>query len=151
MNGKTIKLQVWDTAGQERFRNITTSYYRGSNGIIIVYDVTDRASFDHVTFWLKEIDRLASAEVVKMIVGNKIDKKEDRVVSRQEGQMLAKQYNVGFIETSAFSGRNVDKIFLELTQSMEDVQNTVEPEAVAASSVSLPVAATKPVESKGCC
>ena len=116
MNEKTIKLQVWDTAGQERFGNITTSYYRGSNGIIIVYDVTDRVSFDHVTFWLKEVDRLASPEVVKMIVGNKTDRKEERVVSKQEGQMLAKQYNVGFIETSAFSGRNVEKIFFELTQ-----------------------------------
>lgn len=150
MNEKTIKLQVWDTAGQERFRNITSSYYRGSNGIIVVYDVTDRTSFDHISFWLKEIDKLAP-DVARMIVGNKIDKKEDRVVSKQEGLMLSNQYNIPYIETSAFSGRNVDKLFTEMTQYMLDAQNTTAPEATAASSVELPLAASKPVEKSGCC
>ncbi|OHT14262.1 Ras-related protein RIC1 [Tritrichomonas foetus] len=151
MHEKTIKLQVWDTAGQERFRNITSSYYRGSNGIIIVYDVTDRSSFDHVSYWLKEIDQLAAENVCRMLVGNKTDKKEDRVVSKQEGSMLATQYNIPFIETSARSGRNVEKMFTDLTEAMEEAKNVTTPEATAASSVAVPLGASKPVQNEGCC
>ena len=73
LDGKTIKLQIWDTAGQERFRTITSSYYRGAHGIIVVYDVTDTDSFDKVKQWLHEIDRCACENVNKLLVGNKRD------------------------------------------------------------------------------
>ena len=73
LDGKTIKLQIWDTAGQERFRTITSSYYRGAHGIIVVYDVTDTDSFDNVKQWLHEIDRCACENVNKLLVGNKSD------------------------------------------------------------------------------
>jgi len=73
LDGKTIKLQIWDTAGQERFRTITSSYYRGAHGIIVVYDTTDSETFEHVKTWLHEIDRYASENVNKLLVGNKSD------------------------------------------------------------------------------
>ncbi|XP_048491757.1 GTP-binding protein YPTM2 isoform X2 [Beta vulgaris subsp. vulgaris] len=80
-DGKTIKLQIWDTAGQERFRTITSSYYRGAHGIIVVYDITDQESFNNVKQWLSEIDRYASNNVNKLLVGNKSDLTANRAVS----------------------------------------------------------------------
>eukprot|EP01054_Gregarina_sp_Poly1_P011427 Gregarina_sp_Poly_1__11426@NODE_976_length_5498_cov_252_990794_g689_i0_p4_GENE_NODE_976_length_5498_cov_252_990794_g689_i0NODE_976_length_5498_cov_252_990794_g689_i0_p4_ORF_typecomplete_len142_score9_96Ras/PF00071_22/2_4e54Roc/PF08477_13/6e28Arf/PF00025_21/6_9e21SRPRB/PF09439_10/1_4e09Gtr1_RagA/PF04670_12/5e09MMR_HSR1/PF01926_23/3_7e06GTP_EFTU/PF00009_27/4_3e05Septin/PF00735_18/0_00014AIG1/PF04548_16/0_00029RsgA_GTPase/PF03193_16/0_15RsgA_GTPase/PF03193_16/6_9e02RsgA_GTPase/PF03193_16/32AAA_22/P len=73
LESKTVKLQIWDTAGQERFRTITSSYYRGAQGIIVVYDVTDRDSFDHVRQWMQEIERYAGNDVCRLLVGNKND------------------------------------------------------------------------------
>uniref|UniRef100_A0A452XJL2 GTP-binding protein n=1 Tax=Aegilops tauschii subsp. strangulata TaxID=200361 RepID=A0A452XJL2_AEGTS len=84
LDGKSVKLQIWDTAGQERFRTITSSYYRGAHGIIIVYDVTDRESFNNVKQWLSEIDRYASDSVCKLLVGNKCDLVDSKVVDTEE-------------------------------------------------------------------
>lgn len=80
LDGKTIKLQIWDTAGQERFRTITSSYYRGAHGIIVVYDCTDQDSFTNVKTWLEEIDRYACDNVNKLLVGNKSDLTTKKVV-----------------------------------------------------------------------
>ena len=87
MDGKTIKLQIWDTAGQERFRTITSSYYRGAHGIIIVYDITDMESFNNVKQWLSEIDKYANDSVRKLLVGNKCDLAESRVVDTAVAQV----------------------------------------------------------------
>ncbi|KAG2598426.1 hypothetical protein PVAP13_5KG366500 [Panicum virgatum] len=100
-DGKTIKLQIWDTAGQERFRTITSSYYRGAHGIIVVYDVTDQESFNNVKQWLNEIDRYASENVNKLLVGNKCDLAESRAVSYEAGKALADEIGIPFLETSA--------------------------------------------------
>ena len=87
LEGKTVKLQIWDTAGQERFRTITSSYYRGAHGIIIVYDCTDLESFENVKNWLGEIERYGSDGVSKLLVGNKCDLESARKVSYDEGKV----------------------------------------------------------------
>lgn len=112
-NGKKLKIQIWDTAGQERFRTITTAYYRGAMGILLVYDVTDRNSFSNVKNWIRQIEQHASENVDLILVGNKCDADEDdsRKVSKEEGIELAAEYNIPFIETSAKSNINVDECF----------------------------------------
>ena len=90
INGQQVKMQIWDTAGQERFRTITSSYYRGAHGIIIVYDITNKESFDHVERWLNEIKTFAGDNVEKVLVGNKCDLESKRVVPTVQGEKLAK-------------------------------------------------------------
>jgi Ras-related protein Rab-1A len=105
LDGKTIKLQIWDTAGQERFRTISSTYYRGAHGIIVVYDVTNRTSFDNVSRWLTEIDKYAREHVNKLLVGNKVDSTDDdanvRQVPSKEGKEFADNHDIPFLETSA--------------------------------------------------
>uniref|UniRef100_A0A452XJS9 GTP-binding protein n=1 Tax=Aegilops tauschii subsp. strangulata TaxID=200361 RepID=A0A452XJS9_AEGTS len=97
LDGKSVKLQIWDTAGQERFRTITSSYYRGAHGIIIVYDVTDRESFNNVKQWLSEIDRYASDSVCKLLVGNKCDLVDSKVVDTEEAKFILDKLTCSFI------------------------------------------------------
>jgi len=108
---KTVKLQIWDTAGQERFRTITSSYYRGAHGIIIVYDVTDRESFNNVKHWITEIDKYAAEGVNKLLVGNKSDLQSKKVVTYDEAKELADSLSVQFLETSAKNAHNVEEAF----------------------------------------
>lgn len=110
-DNKVIKLQIWDTAGQERFRTITSSYYRGAHGIIVVYDVTERESFKSVSNWFGEIGRYASENVNKLIIGNKSDLESKKVVTFEEGKSLADSYGVKFLEASAKSSTNVEAAF----------------------------------------
>ena len=98
LEGKTIKLQIWDTAGQERFRTITSSYYRGAHGIIIVYDVTEMETFNNVKQWLHEIDRYASEGVNKLLVGNKADLVTKKQVETATAKELADSYGFPFLE-----------------------------------------------------
>ncbi|KAL9229330.1 hypothetical protein vseg_004808 [Gypsophila vaccaria] len=114
LEGKTVKLQIWDTAGQERFRTITSSYYRGAHGIIIVYDVTEMESFNNVKQWLNEINRYANDSVCKLLVGNKCDLVESKVVDTQMGQALADELGIPFLETSAKEALNVERAFLTM-------------------------------------
>jgi len=111
LDGKTVKLQIWDTAGQERFRTITSSYYRGAHGIIIVYDVTDKESFNNVKNWFSEIDKYAADGVNKLLVGNKCDLASKKVVAYDEAKELADSLNVRFMETSAKNAHNVEQAF----------------------------------------
>ena len=114
---KTIKLQIWDTAGQERFRTITKTYYKGAQGIILTYDVTDDNSFKNIRNWIKQIETNAQTNVCKVLVGNKCDK-PDRKVSYEEGKKLADDYGMDFFETSAKSNTNVNETFNTLTQQI---------------------------------
>lgn len=118
LDGKVIKLQIWDTAGQERFRTITSSYYRGSHGIIVVYDVTDKTTFDNVRQWLQEIDRYAKADVSRYLVGNKADMAEQRTVSYEAGASCAKSLDIPFLETSAKNCDNVVQLFTDMAHQI---------------------------------
>lgn len=120
LDGKTVKLQIWDTAGQERFRTITSSYYRGSHGIIIVYDVTDQDSFDSVKMWLQEIDRYATSTVLKLLVGNKCDLKDKRVVDYDTAKEFAEANHMPFLETSALDSTNVEEAFLTMARQIKE-------------------------------
>ncbi|KAJ2559458.1 GTP-binding protein [Coemansia sp. RSA 1933] len=119
LDGKRIKLQIWDTAGQERFRTITTAYYRGAMGILLVYDVTDERSFNNIENWYMNVEQHASEGVNKILIGNKCDIEERRVVTRDMGQALANKFNVKFKETSAKSNINVEESFLELAADIK--------------------------------
>jgi len=114
IEGKTVQLQVWDTAGQERFRTITSSFYRGAHGIIVVYDISDQATFNNVKLWMQEIQRYAAGGVCKMLVGNKVDLEEKRVISTSTAKDYADGLGISFMETSAKTGLDVDKAFERL-------------------------------------
>ena len=117
VDGKTIKLQIWDTAGQERFRTITSAYYRGADGVVMVYDITHRESFDHVSEWLAEVNKHASEDCCKLIIGNKSDA-PGRAVSTDEARQKAEELQVPFLETSAKSALNVEEAFLTLASEL---------------------------------
>ncbi|CAD8097094.1 unnamed protein product [Paramecium sonneborni] len=126
LENKNIKLQIWDTAGQDRFRTITCNYYRGAHGIIIVYDITDRESFDSVKMWMSEIDKYAQDDVIRMLIGNKCDMEDKRTVSYEEGETLAKQLKLQFLETSAKQSTNIEESFLTIGKNiLEKSQNSL--------------------------
>jgi len=120
IDGKTIKLQIWDTAGQERFRTITSSYYRGAQGIILVYDCTDLESFHNVKQWIGEIDRYACENVNKLLVGNKCDLADEKVVTEAMAQEFANSLEIPWIETSAKLSTNVDDCFVRMARAIKD-------------------------------
>ncbi|OQV15129.1 Ras-related protein Rab-18-B [Hypsibius exemplaris] len=119
VNGNPVKLAIWDTAGQERFRTLTPSYYRGAQGVILVYDVTSRSSFQKLEMWLGEVDAYANRPgMVKMLVANKIDNKKDRVITRDDGLKFARKHSTLFIECSARTADNVPTAFEELVEKI---------------------------------
>ncbi|KAJ5070973.1 ras and ef-hand domain-containing protein [Anaeramoeba ignava] len=111
INDEVVKLQIWDTAGQERFRTITGTYYRNADGIMVVYDITNKDTFDQIKLWFQEIKKNAPENVVNILVGNKTDLAQQRVVSYEDGQKLAKQFKCDFLEVSAKSNSNVQESF----------------------------------------
>ncbi|CAN1275102.1 Ras-related protein RAB1BV [Linum perenne] len=120
LDGKRIKLQIWDTAGQERFRTITTAYYRGAMGILLVYDVTDESSFNNIRNWIRNIEQHASDNVNKILVGNKADMDESkRAVPTAKGQALADEYGIKFFETSAKTNLNVEEVFFSIARDIK--------------------------------
>ena len=116
-NTKT-KIQIWDTAGQERYRAITSSYFKGSNGCFIVYDITNEASFNNVENWYEQIQKETSKDIPILLVGNKCDLEDERKVPIEKGKEKAKNLNCAFFETSALKKINIDKIFEELVNNI---------------------------------
>ncbi|KAA3475406.1 ras-related protein RABD2a [Gossypium australe] len=146
----TIGVDFWDTAGQERFRTITSSYYRGAHGIIIVYDVTDQESFNNVKQWLSEIDRYASDNVNKLLVGNKCDLTANKVVSYETAKAFADEIGIPFLETSAKDATNVEQAFMAMAASVKD-RMASQPTANNAKPPTVQIRGQPVAQQSGCC
>ncbi|TPX37116.1 hypothetical protein SmJEL517_g00964 [Synchytrium microbalum] len=118
VGNKSIKLQIWDSAGQERFRAVTRSYWRGAAGCLLVYDITNRESFEALSIWLDDAKSLASPDVAIVLVGAKVDMEEYRVVSVMEANTFAQEHGLMFVETSALSDENVEEAFMKGARSI---------------------------------
>lgn len=126
MDGKSVRLQVWDTAGQERFRALTTSYYRGAHGVIVVYDVNDQTSFDNLARWMKDVDLYSSEEVIKLLIGNKDDSPGGaKAVDSAQAREFAKENNMLFMEASAMRATNVSAAFRLLVAEVMHQADTI--------------------------
>lgn len=119
VDGTKVKLQIWDTAGQERFRSVTHAYYRDANALLLLYDVTNKSSFDNIRAWLTEINEYAQEDVVIMLLGNKADMTGERIIRAEDGEKLAKDHGVAFMETSAKTGMNVDLAFMAIARDLK--------------------------------
>jgi small GTP-binding protein len=152
---KIVKAQIWDTAGQERYRAITAAYYRGAVGAILVYDVTSTRTFQSLPLWLKELRAHTSNDVLIVVVGNKTDRVDDRVVTTEEGLHFSQREKTLFMETSALHRTNVSEMFELVIGHIvaRMVSEGTEPDSMAATLVKPRgvVVAPAPDESKGCC
>ena len=118
INNQEIKLKIWDTAGQERFRNITTQYYKGADGIVLVYDVTDESSYEKIRDWMEQIlSNTQQEEIGLVLLGNKCDM-EPRVVTEDMGKKMAEELKISYYETSALTGQGIKEAFEELTMDI---------------------------------
>ncbi|CAH8386443.1 unnamed protein product [Eruca vesicaria subsp. sativa] len=156
LDGKRIKLQIWDTAGQERFRTITTAYYRGAMGILLVYDVTDESSFNNIRNWIRNIEQHASDNVNKILVGNKADMDESkRAVPTSKGQALADEYGIKFFETSAKTNLNVEEVFFsiakDIKQRLTDTDSRAEPATIRISQTDQAAGTGQATQKSACC
>uniref|UniRef100_A0A5F8G7X3 RAB2A, member RAS oncogene family n=1 Tax=Monodelphis domestica TaxID=13616 RepID=A0A5F8G7X3_MONDO len=109
IDDKQIKLQIWDTAGQESFRSITRSYYRGAAGTLLMYDITQRQTFNHLTTWLEDARQHSNANMVVTLIGNKSDLETRQEVKKEEGEAFAREHGLIFMETSARTSTNVEE------------------------------------------
>jgi Ras-related protein Rab-18 len=152
VKGKKVKLSIWDTAGQERFRTITSSYYRGAQGIILVYDVSSRESFEALPRWFSELETYVSSSVVKIVVGNKVDKEYSRQVPTAEGRQFATRMNCVFLEASAKTARGVREAFTAVVERILETPELWEGPASASSGKGakrVDAGAAKPGQSQG--
>jgi Ras-related protein Rab-8A len=148
LEGKRVKLQIWDTAGQERFRTITTSYFKGAQGILLVYDVTDRKTFQAIGNWIAQINQHADKKVNNVLIGNKCDMEDQRAVSVEEGRELANEFGMSFFETSAKQDTNVEAAFLGIASM---VQERILSQGPTSGPGGAKLSAAPPPKKTGCC
>ena len=117
---KIVKVQIWDTAGQDKFRAITRNYYKGANGIILIFDVTNIKSYENIKKWISEIKEEISNEVSIILIGNKIDNIKERKITREQGEKLANDINTTFFETSAKTGEGINESVFFLVKQIAD-------------------------------
>ena len=156
IKGVGAKLQIWDTAGQERYRSITSSYYKGSHGCFIVYDITNEISFENVDKWYEQAKKETSKEISIILVGNKCDLENERKISKEQGEEKAKSLNCPFFETSALSKIKIDDIFTEMVNNIFDKtgggKNDEDDEyEIVNDDKAVSLNTEKPQKKKGCC
>ena len=127
-SGKTIKVQLWDTAGQDKYRTIAKNYFKGSHGILLLYDITKPSSFNNIREWIQDIREEVSPKAIIFLIGNKIDLADQRKISKEKGIELAEEYKLPFFEASAKSGENVDEVFKALYKKISEVYGDLERE-----------------------
>ena len=127
-SGKTIKVQLWDTAGQDKYRTIAKNYFKGSHGILLLYDITKQSSFNNIREWIQDIREEVSPKAIIFLIGNKIDLADQRKISKEKGIELAEEYKLPFFEASAKSGENVDEVFKALYKKISEVYGDLERE-----------------------
>ena len=121
IKGETVKVSIWDTAGQEKFQNIVKQYYNGANGVLLIFDITNKKSFDKINFWYKDLKQSVNIdEVFVCLVGNKIDLEEIRVISKEEAEEYAKENNMYYLEVSAKTGEGIKELFDDATNKVMD-------------------------------
>ncbi|CAM9232414.1 unnamed protein product [Heterosigma akashiwo] len=150
VDGTKIRLQIWDTAGQERFRTITVSYFKGAHGIMLVYDITDRESFDNITHWINQIKEHADSSVNIVLVANKCDARKAAGLP-EEGQALADHYSVSFFETSAKENMNVNEAYFQIARETKDKVLAKEESAPKAENIILDNHSGSRKSRKKCC
>ena len=111
LNGHKIKAQIWDTAGQEKYKSITGAYFKGSKGALVVYDITQKSTYESLEKWVNDLKSAGDPKITIILIGNKSDLEENRQVSKEQGEEKAKSFGCAFLETSALSGDNIDKAF----------------------------------------
>lgn len=157
---KKVKLQIWDTAGQESFRSITRSYYRGAAGALLVYDITRKETFQHLTRWLEEARQNGNSTMIIMLIGNKSDLNDRRQVTKAEGEAFAKANNLIFLETSAKTAANVEEAFVSTAHKIyENIENGTYDISTESAGIKVggtnepqfPAAAENEDEEVGCC
>lgn len=158
VKGTNTKLQIWDTAGQERYRSITSSYYKGSHGCFIVYDITNEPSFESVEKWFEQVQKEGSKDVSIILVGNKCDLENERKVPKEKGEEKAKQLNIPFFETSALSNIKIEDIFTviaeniyERTGGVKNEDDDDDIEIINENEKPVNLAHQQPQEKKSCC
>ena len=153
INDNVFKIEIWDTAGQERYKSITAAYYKGAKGGLVVYDVTSKTSFDNVDNWVSEIKEKASTDMRTMMIGNKIDLKDERAVSTEEALEKAKLLELPLMEASALDSTNVKQAFYDLLKEMyTEVKKTIDVvEQAEKQNEGVQLDTNQPEEKKGCC
>lgn len=151
IHNQVCKIQVWDTAGQERFKSITSVYYKGANGCIMVYDITNKNSFNNIHNWLIELEKYSPKDIPILLVGNKSDMTKERMVSEEDGIQLAKDYNLDFVETSAKKNDNIDTAFLSLSEKIKVIQKPIRDKQIDISSFKITPQANNNNNKPKCC
>ncbi|WMV53328.1 hypothetical protein MTR67_046713 [Solanum verrucosum] len=159
---KSVKAQIWDTAGQERYRAVTSAYYRGAVGALLVYDITKRQTFDHIPRWLEELRAHADKNIVIMLIGNKTDLEDQRAVPTEDAKEFAQKEGLFFLETSAMEATNVEDAFLTVLTEIFNIVNKKNlaagddqangnPASLAGKKILVPGPAQVIPEKKACC